>query len=143
MKDLFFLLDAIHLPLLRPEYQPKDGITHCNGYVNEICETFGYKGFNGLLANQIIDLMSSSDQWSEVPIDKCQFIANLGSLVIAGIKEEPHGHVCVICPGREKTSGRWGKVPSVANIGKDVFVGKGLSWAFSSMPKFWAYRPTL
>lgn len=137
------LLDAIHLPLCRPEYQPGGGLTHCNAFVDEVCQTLGWKGFHGLLANQIVDLMGSSDQWSEIGMNQCQILANAGSLVIAGLKADPHGHVNVICPGKEKISGRWGNVPSVANVGKEVFIGKGLSWAFSDMPKFWAWRPTL
>ena len=143
MKDILMLLDAIHLPLCRPEYQPKEGVTHCNQYINEVCQAFGWKGFEGLLANQIVDLMASNDAWSEVSMDKCQFLSNQGTLIVAGIKEEGHGHVCVVVPGKEKTSGRWGQVPSIANVGKEVFIGKGLSYGFSSMPKFWALRSTL
>lgn len=144
MKDQLLLLDAIHLPLCRPEYQPGGGMTHCNAYVNEVCAALGFKDFDGLPANQIVELMVSSPMWSEVPMEKCQFLANQGSLVVAGIKEEPHGHVNIICPGKEKTSVRYGGlVPSCANIGKDVFIGKGISWAFSSMPKFYAWRPSL
>lgn len=144
MKDLLLLLDAVHLPLNRPEYAPQpDGTTHCNGYVNEVCQTMGWKQFEGILANQICDMLASSDQWTETPMEKCQFLANQGTLVIAAFKDDPHGHVNVICPGKEKTSGRWGLTPSCANVGKDVFIGKGISWAFSSMPKFYAWRPSL
>ncbi len=142
-KDVFVLLDAIHLALCRPEFEPGDGVTHCNQYVCEVSEYYGFKGFGNLLANQMIDLLTESPQWSEVPIERCQDLANSGTLIIAGLKEDPHGHVNVICPGRPKTSGRWGAVPSCANIGKDVFIGKGINWAFSDMPKFWAWRQTL
>lgn len=143
MRDLFTLLDAIHLPLNRPEYRPENGVTHCNGYVNEVCSYIGFKAFEGLLANEMINLMETSDQWTETAMEKCQFLANQGTLVIAAFKEDPHGHVAVVCPGKEKISGRWGVVPSIANVGKEVFIGKGLSWAFSSMPKFYALRSSL
>lgn len=153
MKDQLLLLDAIHLPLMRPEYQPliqknDDGtisgiVTHCNGYVNEVCQLMGWKGFDGMMANQIVDYMAGSDQWTETAMEKCQFLANQGTLVIAGMKEDIHGHVCVVVPGKDKTSGRYGIVPSVANVGKEIFIGKGVNWAFSSMPKFWAWRSTL
>lgn len=143
LKDVFNLLDAIFVPLCRPEYQPSDGTTHCNQYVAEVCEVYGYKGMNGLLANEIIALLSASPHWSEVPMDKCQELANSGALIIAGLKGEPHGHVAVICPGRPKSSGRWGSVPSCANVGKQVFIGRGVNWAFSDLPKFWAWRPSL
>lgn len=103
----------------------------------------GFKSFEGLLANQMIDLMEKDGAWSKVDMTQCQVLANAGSLVIAGLKAEPHGHVNVICPGREKTSGRWGQVPSCANVGKDVFIGKGINWAFSDSPTFYVWRPSL
>lgn len=143
LRDVFALLDAINLPLCRPEYQPRDGVTYCNKYVAEVCESMGFKSMNGLLANEIVDLISASPNWSEVPPEKCQDLANGGTLIVAGLKGDQHGHVNIVCPGRPKTSGRWGSVPTCANVGKDVFIGKGINWAFSDMPKFWAYRPTL
>lgn len=142
-KDIFTLLDAINLPLCRPEYQPGGGLTHCNAYVDDVSLALGWKGFAGLLANDIIDLLEKSDQWSEVQMEQCQFLANQGSLVIAGLRDDPHGHVNIICPGNEKTSGRWKKVPSCANVGKDIFIGKGINWAFSDLPKFYAWRQLL
>lgn len=143
MKDSLLLLDAIHLPLCRPEYQPAGGATHCNGYVAEVTETYGFKGLTGLLANQIIDTVAAHNDWSEIPVEKAQDLANGGSLIIAALKDEPHGHVNIICPGKAKTSGRWGPVPSCANVGKEVFIGKGINWAFSDMPKFYVWRKSL
>lgn len=142
-RDLFLLLDAIHLPLCRPEFEPLDGVTHCNGYVSEVCEIYGYKGLNGLLANEIIELVSQSPNWSEVPLERCQELANAGTLIILGTKGDVHGHVNIACPGRSKTSGRWGTVPSVANVGRENWIGKGCNWAFSDQPKAWAWRSTL
>lgn len=143
-KDVFVLLDALHAPICRPEYRPTpDGTTHCNQFVAEVCDTIGAKGFDGMLANQVIDYIAESESWSEVPIEKCQGLANTGTLIIAALKTDPHGHVNIICPGREKTSGRWGNVPSCANVGKDIFIGKGINWAFSDMPKFYAWRSSL
>lgn len=143
MKDRVALLDAIHLPLCRPEYQPKDGVTYCNQYVAEVCAAYGFKGLDGFTANEIVDTLSMHDQWSEIPLSKAQDLANEGTLIVAGIKEELHGHVNIICPGKEKTSGRWISVPSCANVGKEVFIGKGINWAFSDLPKLWAWRLTL
>lgn len=143
MRDRLQLLDSIHLAFSRPEYQPSNGITHCNQFVTEVSEGCGFKGLSGLLANQIIDLISEHEQWSDCPIEKAQDLANEGTLILACLKADPHGHVNVICPGKMKTSGRWGNVPSVANVGKENFIGKGLSWAFSDMPKLYAWRPSL
>jgi hypothetical protein len=142
-KDVFSLLDAIHVSIYRPEFQPDDGVTHCNSFVAEVCESYGYKGLNGLLANEIIELVSQSPNWSLTPLDRCQELANTGTLIVAGLKADPHGHVNVICPGKPKNSGRWGTVPSVANVGKENFIGKGINWAFGDMPQCWAWRPTL
>lgn len=143
MRDILGLLDAIHIPICRPEYQPKGDTTHCNQFVSEVVSLYTGIHFEGMLANQIIDLLISSDAWLEVQMEQCQDMANRGTLIIAGFKNDPHGHVNVICPGKEKDSGRWGKVPSVANVGKDVFIGKGLSWAFSLKPRFWAWKSSI
>lgn len=143
MKDSLSLLDAIHLPLCRDEYRPREGVTHCNGFVAEVCVNLGFKALEGLLANEIIDLIVSCDTWSEVPMEKVQDLANGGSLIIAGIKGDVHGHVAIACPGKIKNSTRWGPVPTLANVGKEVWIGKGANWAFTSLPKFWVWRPTL
>lgn len=143
MKDSLSLLDAIHLPLCRDEYRPMEGVTHCNGYVAEVAELYGFKGLVGLTANEIIGIVATHTDWSPVPIEKTQELVNGGSLIIAGLKANPHGHVNIICPGKSKTSGRWGSVPTCANVGKEVFIGKGINWAFSDMPKFYVWRKTL
>lgn len=142
-KDLFLLLDAIHTPLCRPEYQPLAGVTHCNGYVAEVCSLYGFKGLEGMLANDIIVFLSKHPQWTATSGEKAQELANAGTLVVAGLGADPHGHVNIICPGKEKTSGRWGPVPSCANVGKEVFIGKGINWAYSDFPSLWAWRPSL
>ena len=142
MKDSLSLLDAIHLAFNHPEYQPKDGVTHCNQYVNEVCESYGFKEFNGKLANDICDILEFHPDWSVIDMDRCQDLANGGGLIIAGIKEAKHGHVCVICPGHIKTSGRWGQVPSCASVGIENTIGKGINWIFGTLPKFWVYRKT-
>ena len=145
MVDSLMLLDAIHLPLCRPEYAPlPDGTTHCNQFVDEVATAMGYRGFHGIVANQIIDMMAANgDHWSVINMEQAQDMANGGTLIIAGMKADPHGHVCVVCPGKPKTSGRWGVVPSVANVGAQVFIGRGVNWAFGVMPTFYVLRSTL
>lgn len=143
MRDRLGLLDAIHMSFRIPDYLPGNNTTHCNQFVAEVSRYCGFKGLEGLSTNEIVDLVSKHDQWSEVAMDKAQDLANEGTLIIAGLKGSPHGHVNVICPGKMKTSGRWIKVPSVANVGTKNFIGTGLNWAFSDLPKLWAYRPTL
>lgn len=144
MKDALLLLDAIHLSFSHPEYQPFSNHTFCNAFINEVCLTIGFKGFNGMLANEICIELSKNVQWSEEKnLERCQDLANGGTLIIAGYQDTPHGHVCVICPGKIKKSGRWGNVPTVANVGRENFIGKGINWAFSALPKLYVYRPTL
>lgn len=161
MKDRLALLDAIHLPLCRPEYAPEvlknsDGTpkknpdgslqtqTHCNGYVNEVCQLYGYKAFDGLRANDMVDRMYKDSSWALTRMEECQDLANEGTLIIAAWKNpNGPGHVCVICPGKIKDSGRWDKVPSCANVGEEVFIGKGIGYAFRTLPLFFAWRPTL
>jgi len=145
MKDVFALLDGIHLAFNRPEYNPEHGTTHCNQFVDEVCRTLGFKELNGKLANDIVDFLSTHPQWQEIKCEESQSIANAGGLIVAGLKDEKldHGHVCIICPGKEKPSGRWGLVPSCASVGIENTIGKGINWSFMRIPQFWVYRPTL
>lgn len=143
MKDALRLLDIIHLAYSRPEYAPHDGVTYCNRFVSEIVSSMGFKGLEGLLANDMIDLISKHDQWTEVAMEKAQDLCNDGSLIVAGLKDQPHGHVSVCCPGKIKNSGRWGLVPSVASVGAKNFIGSGLNWAYSNPPTLWVWRLTL
>lgn len=143
MRNLLTLLDAIHIPFARPEYQPRDGVTYCNMFVSDVCDIYGFRGFRKMLANQICDALQTSNDWTEINIEKAQELANGGTLIIAAIRGAEHGHVNIICPGRPKYSGRWGEVPTVANVGKDNFIGKGINWAFSDMPKLYAWKPSL
>jgi hypothetical protein len=143
MKDLYGLLDAIHEAFSRPEYIPRpDGTTFCNKFTSEVVAKCGFNGLDGLLANEIVDLVAKHDQWSEVALEKVQDLSNAGTLVILGTHGDPHGHVAIGCPGKTKTSGRWGQVPTVASVGKENMI-RGMNWVFSDVPKCWAYRPTL
>lgn len=142
MKDLYSLLDAIHEAFSRPEYAPHDGVTHCNQFCHEVVSAIGFKGFEGLMANQMIDILGGSDQWSEVAIEKVQDMANAGSLIVLGTHGEPHGHVAIACPGKSKISGRWGQGPMVASVGKQNMI-RAWNWVFSDSPKAWIYRPTI
>lgn len=143
MKDKLTLLDLIHTAFSRPEYQPGVGLTHCNSFVSEVATNYGFKGLAGLLANDIIELISRHPDWAVIAMDQAQAAANDGTLIVGGIKAIPHGHVCIVCMGKEKTSGRWGLVPSVANVGKINFIGGGINLSFSDKPVLWALRSTL
>jgi len=153
MKDRNQLLDAIHLAFNHPEYAPRINrddkgnvigvTTYCNQYVDEVCEVVGFEGLTGKMANEICEYLSKHPQWSPVKMEDCQDLANGGTLIVAGIRGDPHGHVCIICPGKPKVSGRWGLVPSCASVGKENTIGRGINWAFSERPEFWVWRQTL
>lgn len=145
MKNVFKLIDSIcsvYDTYNTSQYDNTKGTTYCNLAAQDMAERFGIHDFRDKVANQIIDFLATSKEWTEVPMDKAQDMANQGTLIFATIKGEAHGHICVIRPGVIKTSGHLGMVPCVMNIGKDNFIAKGLNWAFSEMPKLYGWRPT-
>lgn len=125
------------------QYNNKLGVTYCNLAAQDIAESLGCQDLEGKLANEMIDAIMNSREWSEVSMEKAQDLANQGSLVFATLKEMPHGHICVVRPGQPKSSGKWGDVPSVMNVGKDNFISKGLNWAFADYPKIYVWRQSL
>jgi len=151
VKDRNLLIDAIcetyDRAVIRPEGQgvfyPEGGRTFCNLVVSEIAEKMGCHDLNGLMANDICDLVSASSNWKKVLMQDTQAMANLGTFILAVQKDSPHGHVCVVRPGKDKFSGRYGKVPSVMNVGKDVAISKGVNWAFRDLPDFYAWGPSI
>jgi predicted transcriptional regulator len=135
-EQLFRLVDACCEAYDNPAFQPKDGVTYCNQAVQYVAEKMNYTRFNSKLANQIVQLMEEAEEWREIPIKEAQINANQGRFVVAGLEENPHGHVVVVRPGLMGTSGKWGiQVPKVLNVGKENFIAKGLNWAFREKPK--------
>lgn len=172
------LIDAICVSWDNPAYYPEfeNGIlkiTHCNSFVNDVAKSMGCNDFHdpvtreALIADEIIRVMSSSDQWQEIRVAgltpdqmtialrSVQVWANQGYLTIAGATGAAlgavHGHVAVIRPGVMKTSGKWGDVPCTANCGKENFIGRaksgvmkgepvGINEAFIQMPKFFSWK---
>lgn len=144
MKDPQWLTTVAKRLVADPAMQPRDDETFCNVATQVIGEAMGYTSFRGLMANQIIDLISSSDAWSYVPMEKAQDLANAGTWVLATERGDVHGHVCTIIPGEMVRSSHWSCLaPVCVNVGKDVFMGKGINWAFQDIPKLYAWRPSL
>ena len=127
-------------------WSPTKDLTYCNYFVHGVCRALGYGQFthNGttrpMLANEMIDFISDSKNgWIKVEGEVAQYHANAGVLVIAGKKEDDHGHVCIVRPGEFQFSPQWGKKsPRVANIGKSVFIDHSCSYAFVNEPDFFA-----
>lgn len=159
MKDPIVLIDAILDAYDRLDFRPNpDGTTHCNQAVNAVAQAYGYKAIEGMTADQIVAFLTSNSDWSEVPMEKAQDMANAGSLLIAGLDSkglgQSHGHVVIIRPGKASFSGKWGSVPRVLNIGAHNFIARapngpltnqpcGLNEAFVPPPKIWVLRETL
>lgn len=116
--------------------------THCNEALQYVLNGFGYGNMNGMVANQMIAFMGDpKNGWIKVGDAVAQQHANSGVIVIAGKTIEPHGHICLIIPGLLENSNSFKKdVPKCVNIGKDVFYGKRVSYAFRSedMPDYYA-----
>ena len=137
-KKLFKLIDKIAEVYDDPALKPKDGVTYCNIAVQHILNAFNYQKLNGLMANMMIERMRQYAEFVKIGMEKAQGYANMGYVVIAGKEGQPHGHVCIVRPGLEATSGKWKKnVPKCMNIGKDVSIGKGVNYAFQEIPEFW------
>lgn len=146
-KDIPALMNAIYYgynaALKDGEFAPEtvngNLVTKCNQFVSYVAKSLGYFGFDGLNANQMIELMKKTDSGWIQPADHttAQNHANQGVLVVAG-KSNPsgHGHVCLVIPGILEKSGSWSvSVPKCVNVGKDVFIGKKISAAFTAQDK--------
>jgi len=159
VKDPITLIDAILDAYDRQEFQPlPDGTTFCNQAVILVALGMGYGELRGKSADEIVQFIAGSPDWSLVPIEKAQEMANEGSFLVAGLTGDElgqgHGHVCVIRPGRPVYSGKWGQCPRVLNIGSENFIARakkgpltnqpaGLNESFVPLPKIWVLRSTL
>lgn len=176
--NLIRLIDAICVAWDNPSYYPEfeNGVlkkTWCNYFVAEVAKEVGCNDFfdpvtqHPMMADDIIRVMDGSDSWQEIRVagldpgqmaialKAVQMWANQGYFTIAAASSaslgSAHAHVCVVRPGQMKTSGKWGAVPSVANCGKEQFIGRaksgpmkgepvGVNEAFIQMPKFFSWK---
>lgn len=159
MKDPIALIDAILDVYDRQDFQPlANGETFCNLAVIAVCLAFGCPDLSGKTADEIVLFLSSSPDWSLIPFEKAQDMANQGSLLIAGLDSvslrQSHGHVVILRPGKPVYSGKWGPCPRVLNIGAENFVSRakkgpltnqpcGLNESFVEIPKIYGWRNSL
>ena len=146
------LLSAVYEAYNNTSWKPKNGSTFCNEAVSFICKKMGYAKFDKSetayptdadLANAMHDKLSDPQgDWLNIDGSVAQYHANQGALVIASQKNtQGHGHVCMVIPGELVQSENYGKtVPVVMNIGKDVFIGKGVSFAFKKEPSYFVLK---
>ena len=141
MKTLPLLLDAICEVYDNVQYIARNGTTYCNQAVNNVAERMGFLGFIGLNANHMVDLMDKHPEiWKVVDAMVAATKAEQGCLVIAGLKDEPRGHVAVIRPGNLVVSAKWQtQVPKCINIGISHTISLGVNYAFEKEPKYYMY----
>jgi hypothetical protein len=123
------------------KWPAQDSTTYCNVAVNFIASQAGFTGFRGMVANDMVGLMSKSPDFAKVSPMAAQNLANDGRLVIAGIREDEHGHVACVYPGGELFySKKWRTdCPIVGNVGKHNGV-MSASWAFENdEPAYYAW----
>jgi hypothetical protein len=132
---------------------PIDDISPCNVFlVRALNRVYGVRDFEkpgapggAMTANEIANFVeSSTDKWTllgkagdQKTLNQAQGYTNLKKAVIAVLRGNPHGHVALIIPGEQTFSGNWQlNVPNSAsfflNKPEKSYVGKGLSFAFSS-----------
>lgn len=128
--------------------------TFCNFSVDHVLMRMNYEKMRSqdgkpMMANQMIDYMTRSADWSEIPMSEAQGLANDGRVVVAGRAEAEHGHVVVVRPGVPVLSGKYGnaKTPKVSHVGKGSYIGRTVAWAFNDPkpwpavpPKFWLLK---
>jgi hypothetical protein len=123
------LKELCDLALKNKLFSPRNGNTYCNMAVDSIAKGFGCYEFDGLMADDIYQVMltNESGKWDKVDGSDATIWALSNGLAIAALPsqtlKEAHGHVAVIYPLGMQMSGSLGRdVPMVANIGKTVGV---------------------
>jgi tetratricopeptide (TPR) repeat protein len=132
--------------------------TYCNRFVADGARQYGYSGFAGRRADDILAHVRSgagrTEGWKPVldpaptvdygpyrsyqsvqeRLGLAQRLANQGRLVVVGAAEPGgHGHVALVVPGSLEKSGDWAMmVPRIAQAGRHVSAGERLSLGFGA-----------
>lgn len=119
-------------PAINPKYQPGNGLTHCNQFINALC------AHPNVAVELAVALANDQHRWlgSEAAAKKgwrpcarteAQALANKGALVLVtevppilqpGQKEQQHGHIAVVRKQDDSTSQPW---IHIAQAGKSCF----------------------
>lgn len=152
----------IKLKDLQPAPDPDNPdhiITHCNQFVQRFLNLVGIHNLDNMMAREMALYLASKDGytpkasaesagWFSCPPFEAFHRAGMGEIVVAATPgpapesgKDAHGHVAIVMPSMEMVySDKWkAKVPMCANVGKDVFMGKGINYAFKEMPVLYAY----
>ncbi len=126
-------------------FEARGATTFCNEFLQAASFLWGCLDLSGKLIRDIhLCVKGLPTRWKPAGMAEAQLAANQGRLVIALWSDEaPQGdHGCIIAPGKLESSGTWGmEVPQAANVGKDNFFGKKLSFAFpaNQRPEFYIW----
>lgn len=144
MKDVELLRRSIDEAIARfiPKKDASGTVveTYCNFGTNHVLKAFRFVEFSGLIANEIVTRMEKHPYFAKVEGDAAQKLALDGQVVVAGRKDNPHGHVALVYPKKDPMpgSGKWGKqVPWIGNVGKKNEVC-GANYAFGQEPCYYA-----
>ncbi len=124
----------------------KDGTkpAQCNrGVSTAFSKIFNSDALDGMTANEIVEFLSNSENWELVSVDDVQELANDGEFIIAGKQNnevddngnKKSGHVAVVVPGEEASSGNWG---GSAPVGMDT--GSNKYWSKNGMNYSWSSK---
>lgn len=107
------------------KYDAKKGVTYCNMAVNAYAKRLGYKGFEGLMANGMVSMMSKPGTgWRKATAAQAIDAAKKGQLTVAGWKGTAHGHISAVI-GEYKPG-----VPAIAQAGGYTRNGKTVNNTF-------------
>lgn len=151
------LLKLCDYAVKNPEWQPKGEKTFCNIAADYIATGMGcwdLKDFNGqpLMADDIYNMIIGKgkieERWRPVTLGGTWVLANQGALVFGILNStqlgESHGHLSTVVPGDPIWSGHWENMsPLCANVGKENFIGRPMSYAFRTQPDFFAWIPSI
>jgi hypothetical protein len=89
-------------------------------------------------ANDLVANLTKNPEWKEVQLNELAALASRGILVVGGANEDNHGHVIVIYPGEEKTTGGYyfinGKTGKVALMRKTGSFARAMSTSKGKWP---------
>ena len=136
--------------LKTPDFQPSEGVTHCNQAAAFIARTQGCHDLDNLMADEQYLAISHSNRWTSVNGAEATNMAIKDLLVVGCLPgkamRESHGHIVVIYPAPRQFSGSLMElVPMCCNIGKTIGVMR-ISRAFPveyGEPDYYAWVPSI
>ncbi len=121
------------------------GWTHCNLFVERVCQRLGSALFGGLLANKQVEWLESDRAkeigWSECTAGEAIDHAELGHVVIAGWfnpNQPPHnhGHIAIVVPAPVADGG-----VHIAQAGHTNYESTPIRHGFGSLPARFFFHP--